>query len=674
MNLQNRLLAVTAFVALTLPLSLHAQDKMPIKFGRVTPDDFKVTAGALDTSADVVVVADLGVSTFEGNSRGGLDVMFHRSRRIRILKQTGFNAATVRIPLYVNGNSTQKIMSLKATTYTLEDGKVVETKLDSKSVFTENISKHTILQKFTFPAAKEGAILEYSLTISSPLTINLQPWEFQGAYPCLWSEFQIDIPSFLKFATLAQGFLPFKINSTESHMANFNFTLPGGAESDEHRMINDEVITHRWVMSNIPALKAESFTTTIDNYVSKIEFQLAGIQFQGGTYHDEMGNWYQVFDELMKEDDFGADLGKGNSWLDDDLKTITKGADGELEKAHKIYAYVRDNFTCTSHGNLYLTNPIKTTYKNKSGNEADINILLTAMLTRAGFMAKPVILSTRSNGFVHPLYPLLSRYNYVIDRVAIDSKEYLLDASDPWLGFGRLPEQCYNGIGRIVDKDQPVLVTLNSDSLTEGKVTMTIISNDGKSGMVARVHCMPGNLEASDVREKVKDQGQQAFLKKIQASYSGDVTVSDLEMDSLQKPDEPLNISYDVHLPSDSTSDIYYFNPMLAEAYKENPFRSATRNYPVEMPCAMDETYTLNMEIPSGYVVDELPKSARVSYNTDEGVFEYLIQKDDQQVQFRTRIKLKKANFNAEDYASLREFFAYIVKKQNEQIVFKKKK
>ena len=113
---------------------------------------------------------------------------------------------------------------------------------------------------------------------------------------------------------------------------------------------------------------------------------------------------------------------------------------------------------------------------------------------------------------------------------------------------------------------------------------------------------------------------------------------------------------------------------MLAEGYKENPFKAAIRYYPVEMPFAMDESYTLSMEIPNGYVVDEIPKSARVSYNTNEGFFEYLIQKDDQQVQFRTRIKLKKANFTPEDYETLREFFGYVVKKQQEQIVFKKKK
>ncbi len=80
------------------------------------------------------------------------------------------------------------------------------------------------------------------------------------------------------------------------------------------------------------------------------------------------------------------------------------------------------------------------------------------------------------------------------------------------------------------------------------------------------------------------------------------------------------------------------------------------------------------MEIPDGYVVDELPKQTKVLFNDDEGFFEYLIAKSGDNIQFRSRIKLNKANFKPEDYASLRDFFGFIVKKQGEQIVFKKKK
>jgi hypothetical protein len=674
MTIQNYFFPALLGFALASPAVVRAQDKIPVKFGKVTPQDFTVTGAGLDSAADAVVVADFGTSTFDGNSKGWFDLEFHRSRRMRILKRTGFDAATVKIPLYVGGTNAEKITSLKASTYTLEDGKVVETKLDSKSVFTDKISKHWIEEKFTFPALKEGAILEYSYTQSSPFLTNLQPWAFQGAYPCLWSEYQVDMPDFFKYVTLSQGFLTFKVNSSDSRQVAFNITDPGGAERDDHYNISDNVVAHRWVMTNVPALKEEPYTTTVDNYISKIEFQLAGIQFPGGTYHDEMGSWFKISGALMADDDFGAELSKNNGWMDDDLKAITRGAAGNLEKAQKIFAYVRDNFTCTSHSNLYLSSPLKTVFKNRSGNEADLNLLLTAMLVHGGFKADPIILSTRANGFTHPFYPLISRYNYVICTVTVDSIKRYLDASEPWIGFGQLPGRCYNGTGREINNEMASVVSLSADSLKEGKTTLTIISNDDKGGMTASVQSIPGYAESSGIREQVKEHGRPEYLKGVQADYPSEVIVSNLVLDSLGQPDQPLEVDYDLKLAPDSTADLYYFNPMLGDAYRENPFKAATRVYPVEMAHARDEVYNLTMEIPKGYVVDELPKSAKVLLNTDEGFFEYLIVKDESQIQFRSRIKLVKANYSPEDYATLRDFFAYIVKKQSEQIVFKKKK
>jgi hypothetical protein len=53
-------------------------------------------------------------------------------------------------------------------------------------------------------------------------------------------------------------------------------------------------------------------------------------------------------------------------------------------------------------------------------------------------------------------------------------------------------------------------------------------------------------------------------------------------------------------------------------------------------------------------------------------MFEYLFSASDTQVQMRCRLQLKKATFLNEDYQTLRDFYSFIVKKQAEQIVFKK--
>lgn len=654
--------------------ALHAQDKLPVRFGRVNPGDFNISAPATDTAASAVVIADYGTSTFETNARGWFDIVFKHSMRMKILKRNAFEAATITIPLYVTSSESEKVEGLKAATYNLEGGQVVETKLDDKSVFTDQLSKNHMEKKFTFPALKEGSIIEYTYTQRSPFLFNLQPWAFQGAYPCLWSEYQVDIPAFFQYVTLSYGYVPFSINTSDSRTVNFNLTIPGGSERDDHAGFSDEVVTHRYVMKNVPALKEEPYTTSLYNYLARIEFQLSAYRFSFGYYQDIMGNWFKVSEELLKAEDFGADLDRGNGWLDDDLRTVTQGAATQLEKAQRIFAFVRDKFNCTSHNRLYLSDPLKTVYKNRHGSEADLNLVLVAMLRHESISADPVILSTRANGFANEVYPLLDRFNYVIDRVTIDSSVYFLDASEPWLGFGRLPERCYNGSARVLNQEKPSVVSLDADALSEKKITLAILTKNDKGGWDGRLTSTPGFNEACAIRESIKEDGQPAFQKKIMTAYSGDEAASNFEVDSLQRPDDPLQVGYDLRIIPDSGSDIFYFNPMLGEGYKENPFKAAERQYPVEMPFAMDETFTLNMDIPDGYVVDELPKSAKVLFNDTEGFFEYLIVKSDDGIQFRSRIKLNKATFKPEDYATLRDFFGYVVKKQSEQIVFKKKK
>jgi hypothetical protein len=140
----------------------------------------------------------------------------------------------------------------------------------------------------------------------------------------------------------------------------------------------------------------------------------------------------------------------------------------------------------------------------------------------------------------------------------------------------------------------------------------------------------------------------------------------------LNKPGFPAKIHFEFTIPA--SDEILYFNPVIFTEYKQNPFKAEQRKYPVSLPLPIDNLYTLNMEIPEGYTIDELPKSAKVSFNEDQGIFEYAIQANQNSLKFRSRIILKEVFFPPEDYQSLRDFFSFIIKKFNEQVVFKKKK
>ncbi|HEY1164361.1 MAG TPA: transglutaminase domain-containing protein [Chitinophaga sp.] len=650
-----------------------AQEKNKIKFGRISPEDFQKTSYDLDTGAHAVVLADIGSSEFEAE-QSYFRLVYKRHRRVKILDKTGYDAATEELYLFkYSGNREDKVSNLKAATYNLENGKVVETPLESKGIFTENMDEDVIRKKFTLPAVKEGSIVEYSYTIYSPSTYSLKAWNFQGEYPCLWSEYTVGIPEFFDYIFIAQGYHPFDSKTREEVRKSFTFrfeqqgaygTKTGATES---QTVGANVSMYRWVAKDVPALKDESFTTSIRNHITRIEFQQSARKFPGQPIEPVMTTWPKLREDLMKDESYGIALGKNNGFMGDEVEMITAGATSDEEKARKIYYYVRNNYSCTDHSSLAMDKPLRTVFKGRSGNVSEINMVLVAMLRKAGLNAYPVILSTRGHGFANPLYPMINRFNYTIAEVGIGDRIHFLDASYP-LGFDKLHASCYNGHARILDEDVTA-VQFDADSLLEQKLTSIILRQE--NGMLkGALQQRPTYFESYFLRGQVKDKGKEEYFKPLEKVFT---KVSNTSIDDLDSLEGPVMVKYDFEYETNG-EDMVYLNPMFNEATKTNPFKSLDRKYPVEMPSTVDEIYTLNMEIPEGYDVEELPKSTMVKFNEDEGLFQYMIARTENIIQFRSRIKLNKATFPPEEYATLRDFFDMIVKKQGEQIVLKKKK
>jgi len=94
---------------LILQNSLSAQDKLNIKFGKVTPEDFNIVSPLIDSSTNAVVVAETGKSEFIANTNDlTFSLKFVVKSRIKLINKNGFDVATVIIPLYIGNNNKEK--------------------------------------------------------------------------------------------------------------------------------------------------------------------------------------------------------------------------------------------------------------------------------------------------------------------------------------------------------------------------------------------------------------------------------------------------------------------------------------------------------------------------------------------------------------------------------------
>lgn len=653
--------------------ALFAQETSPYtKFGKITTEELQKKIYPVDSNANAVVLSDIGETAIEGNSKGWFSISFSHHRVVHILNKNGYDEANVEVRLYTDGANEEKLESVKAITYNLENGKIAESKLDKSAIFKEKLDQNWIKKKFTFPNVKEGCIIEYYYKVTSDFIQNLDPWYFQGKSPVLWSEYQLSVPQFFTYAFLSHGYHSFQISDKKNRTANFSVADSRSAGATERFSFSSGVTDYRWVMKDVPELKEESYTSSIKNHIARIEFQLSS---QGDPLppHDYRNTWPALVKALLESSYFGNALDNSNNWLSDDLKPLLAGASSETEKAKKIYAYVRDNFTCTDHSALWTAQSLKNVMKTKKGSVSEINLLLTAMMRYAGLKSDPVILSTTGHGYAMEYYPMTSAFNYVLSQCMADGQTYYLDGSCPRLGFGKLLPECYNGAARVIN-EEAMPVYFMPDSLKEKKFTALFVTNDAKGKWVGAMNQTLGSYESYKVRNKVKEKGEEELFKEIQEVYGEDVKVIAPHIDSLINYEEPVAIKYEaeLHQPSE---EVLYINPMFGEAWKKNPFKSEERFYPVEMPYTMDETYILTMEAPQGYVVDELPKQMVVKLDEKESAFfEYRISQSGSTISLRSRVKFNRTLFTNEEYENLREFFNMVVNKQNEQIVFKKKK
>jgi hypothetical protein len=181
-----------------------------------------------------------------------------------------------------------------------------------------------------------------------------------------------------------------------------------------------------------------------------------------------------------------------------------------------------------------------------------------------------------------------------------------------------------------------------------------------------------GYYQSCNVRTKIKESGKEQILTEIKKGLHADFDITEFAIDSLNEYDRPVTIRFNFNMQK-GREDIVYFNPMLGEAIKENPFGTSLRTYPVEMPWTIDETYALKLELPIGYIVDELPQEMVLKLNEEgDGSFEYRLSESNGIISLLSRIRIRRTFFLPEEYDMIREFYNAIVKKHSELIVLKK--
>jgi hypothetical protein len=664
-------------------LSARAQAPEPIKFGKIDPKDFDKAAFVGDSAANAVILCDYGRSRFEMGAKGDLVIVFDRVRRIKVLKKGGYEWADGEVLLYHKGTETEKLNGLRGFTYNLDaNGEITKDKLETSSIFTEQVDANITRRKFTMPNVHEGSVIEYAYTVTSDFWFNYQDWTFQHSIPTRWSEYRASIPEYFDYKLLWQGYEPLAVQdrtqgstqftirySGEYVGSGFNTTrVSGGSET-----VVAQVTNYRWVTKNVPALRPEPFMTTPRDYVTQINFELAGLKWPGQPYRNVSSTWEKMQGELLEMDNFGGQLGRGG-FLKQQVAALVTQYPNEAERAAAVHALVRDNVSSTGSG-LLSEAGVRKAWEQHRGNAADVNLLLIALLREAGIKASPVILSTRQHGRVDTHFPLLSRFNYVVAYVELpDNASVLVDATERMAPFGMLPEACLNGQGRLIRSEKAGdWVELNSPyrhvHFRSAQLTL-----DERGNLSGKLRDEQSGYLALAQRGQLHQQGEKKYVETMLKDQAG-WKIDKYAFQNATALGKPLMLDLDLRVPGESEQPLgtIYLNVLRTLNEAANPFLQTERRFPVDFGTRREETSMVTLTLPDNYTVEELPKNTIVEIPEGGGRFLFSITPVGNTLQITSRMTLNRSMYLAEEYAHLRQFYTLMLAKQAEKIVLKRK-
>jgi hypothetical protein len=90
-------------------------------------------------------------------------------------------------------------------------------------------------------------------------------------------------------------------------------------------------------------------------------------------------DWPSVTKKIYENEDFGAELNK-TGYFDDDLNRLLTGLKTPYEKLTRFIILLRPNIKWNDYYGYSCNDGVKKAYKDKTGNIAEINLMLTAML------------------------------------------------------------------------------------------------------------------------------------------------------------------------------------------------------------------------------------------------------------------------------------------------------
>lgn len=632
-------------------------------FGDISQEHLEMKVYDKDSTASSVGLLNYCKVYFGDYNARVRGVFYKHHIRIKVLDKSKFKASDVK--LY--SNDVYDIQSITAQTINWENGEKKISKVEN--IMEDEVNEYVKSYSIAFPNIKDGSIIEYQYVVFSYNYKGLKTFYFQNMRPNIRSEYRVAIPKSKSYAITTNG--------SEKAVEQ------GTQDFQDNNSVFDSKESF-WIYEDVPAMDDEPYTTTIENYITKIKFQLrsevlgyGGSQnFEGNVETDRktyyVASWtglasryINTISPLFQE---FADVRP----VFNEVKPLVEKCTTKKDTILTIFTFVRDNMEWNGYHDILPNQRARDIFDQKEATSSDINFLLIALLYHFDIGTYPILLSTRGNGNVNYSYPIVNEFNNLIIAVHTGEEWLFLDATDKDLPYNLLPVADLNYEGLLMKNDTSYFINIPFE--TAESVTYMKAKLDEEGLLSGTINQAETTYIAAKSRGQIRKKGKEAYQKEYFNAFWVDAKATDIQFKNLDNPTKRFSqvINFEAENVGQVGGDLMYVDVFMGLGLDENPFQLEKRDYPVELPYPIKETILLNIEIPNGYAIESLPEPISYNLPNNDGSFVFAVQSKNNVITISSKMNIRKVKFEVNEYEAIKILFDNLVEKQTAQVVLKK--
>jgi Domain of Unknown Function with PDB structure (DUF3857)/Transglutaminase-like superfamily len=643
---------------------------LPAHAGTPQPPDWVLTAAHASTpdypkNTMAVVLDDEETLTVQPDGKATV----LKRRVIKILRPQGRGFATVVVPI----DRDRKLRSLHVWgiasdghPYTLSDKEIVEVGDNEYGMLYVDLHAKVAHA----PAADPGAVVAYEYEQTTRPYVQEYSWYFQDSIPTLHSAFELVLPQDWHYSVAVR-------NAVADHKKDTGVVTSQPAPGH-----------YRWQLDRVPGVDIEDVPMTPDfgAMAGRLVVRYSrDSQPTGDDRWTAIGNWYTTL---------ASPSAQATSDLSAKAKQLVAGQSDFTAKLQAIAGYMQRNIRYVGIeigiGGLQ-PHTADDVFRNRYGDCKDKATLLRAMLESVGIHSTWVLVDHR-RGFVDPKIPSIDG-DHVIAAIEVPAgytnpvlqsvvtaksgKRYLIfDPTNPWIPIGQIPPNEQGGYGILSEGGQSQLIalpvmapasdrvdhTIHAQLDADGSLSATVVEQRfGYAAEKPRVTFTEGSQQQQRdyLENRLRRDLNGISLEKIAAAHSTDLS-SPLELD----------YTFRVANYARNAGDLLLVRPRILGSDAWSLPRE-TRVWPIDLSAVQSRSDHIDLALPPGYVVDELPEP--VSLDTDFASYHSAVTADATALHYTREYTVKQLELDASRYDDLRKFTERVAYDEATSAVLKKK-